>query len=471
MMLKNLLGPDKKIAQREIVLKGRPKIVDRLQEQSLDAAETIVAWLKPKPPADSAGKLSKSASTPAQDGQGNLGVQGGSYQIQRLLAIRDVHLLAPSKNLSARDRLEADFKEQPRPRLVASSTAPASVQPASDNPRAPAAEDGAQPGTTEDAAQQTPKPSEPAMLARANRVEASIVIDADSPSGGARNSSTSRTNHRAGSASPGEPGSNYEVRDLRLFGAVSLHQDPSPGKTKGQDAIGETLILHNEGPGKAVFNLYHRDPRAAKSLPTATSASSITPARVSNEDMTIEGEVIGMNQITDQAWAYGPGKLIQFTDRGLLSDKAENEDARTSGELDQDGGQGQRLRAKSSSGIKESQTVKSKPRTRAGKPLAEKVPLEITWGEKMLFYGRSVDPDGRPAARAEFYKNARAEMEDGLLYCTKLMTTYTDRPVPLAELGKMSPARPGATAKSGTGSCAGREVQGARRAQAGPGTD
>ncbi len=49
----------------------------------------------------------------------------------------------------------------------------------------------------------------------------------------------------------------------------------------------------------------------------------------------------------------------------------------------------------------------------------EKVPLVITWGEKMLFYGRSLDPENRPAAKAEFYKNVRSEMEDGLLYCTK----------------------------------------------------
>ena len=38
-------------------------------------------------------------------------------------------------------------------------------------------------------------------------------------------------------------------------------------------------------------------------------------------------------------------------------------------------------------------------------------------------------------------------MEDGLLYCTKIMTTYTDKPVPLADLGKMSKAGSGSGAK------------------------
>ncbi len=40
-------------------------------------------------------------------------------------------------------------------------------------------------------------------------------------------------------------------------------------------------------------------------------------AKVITEDMTIEGELIGVNQITDQAWIYGPGKLVQLTDRRL----------------------------------------------------------------------------------------------------------------------------------------------------------
>src|SRR5208337_2242383 len=167
-------------------------------------------------------------------------------------------------------------------------------------------------------------------------------------------------------------------------------------------------------------------------------------AKVITEDMTIEGEVIGVNQITDRAWAYGPGKLVQLTDRGLLSDKAEGEEpeAADRAEVVAD--------VKPSSKPKDAQTIKPKPKTRAGKVQAEKVPLVITWSEKMLFYGKSLDPENQPAAKAVFYKNVRSEMEDGLLYCTKIMTTYTDKPVPLAELGKMSKAgsRSGAKGKT-----------------------
>ena len=61
MMLKNLLGPDQKIVQKELVLKGYPRVVDRLKQQSLDAVDTIVVWLKPKP----------AESTPAKSATAN----------------------------------------------------------------------------------------------------------------------------------------------------------------------------------------------------------------------------------------------------------------------------------------------------------------------------------------------------------------------------------------------------------------
>jgi hypothetical protein len=112
----------------------------------------------------------------------------------------------------------------------------------------------------------------------------------------------------------------------------------------------------------------------------------------------------------------------------MLTDKAEGDDAQPA----------EKPGDERSARTKNSQTIKPKPRTRAGKIQAEKVPLTITWGQKMLFYGRSVDPENRPSAKALFYKNVIAEMEDGLLSCKDVMTTYTDQPVPLADLGKMS---------------------------------
>src|SRR5208337_3424653 len=351
---------------------------------------------------------------------------------------------------TARDRLDADFKEAPASTTATPSTAQGTSQPATEtSPSTAAAGVDTKPVEPEIAAKE--KPPEPAMVAVADRVEAGILID---PKPETKNSnkkdSTAKTTKTSSPSSPGDPDSNYEVRDLRLFGTVSLHQDPDPGKTKGKDAFGETLILRNEGSGRAIFNLYHQDPRPGKSARPALALATPRPlAKVITEDMTIEGEVIGVNQITDQAWAYGPGKLVQLTDRGLLSDKAEGEEpeaAEAADRADADADAG----AKSSSKPKDAQTIKPKPKTRAGKVQSEKVPLVITWSEKMLFYGKSLDPENRPAAKAVFYKNVRSEMEDGLLYCTKIMTTYTDKPIPLAELGKMSKAGSGPGAKGKT---------------------
>ena len=281
------------------------------------------------------------------------------------------------------------------------------------------------------------------MVAYAHRVEADILINPKSDAQKGKKDGTTKTAKASSTPAPGDPDSDYEVRDLRLYGAVRLHQDPSPGKTKGQDAWCERLVLHNEGPGRAIIDLYDRENPRNGDLALATPRP---PAKVVTEDMQIEGQVLKLNQVTDEAKAFGPGKLVQYTDRAMLSDKAE--DSEKSDKVKT--GDGAEVGSKSETKPKEAQTVKTKPKTRAGKVLSDKVPLVITWHEKMLFYGRSRDPQNRPSAKAEFYKNVRAEMEDGLLYCTKIMTTYTYKPVPLANLGKMSQAGSGSGANGKT---------------------
>ena len=164
------------------------------------------------------------------------------------------------------------------------------------------------------------------MVALANRVEAYILIEPKPETQASKKDSTIKTTKASSTSSPGDPDSDYEVRDLRLFGKVRLHQDPSPGKTKGQDASGEKLVLHNEGPGRAIIDLYDRQDPKNGELARATPRP---PAKVVTEDMTMEGQVLRLNQITDEAQADGPGKLVQLTDRGLLSDKAEGDEAQS----------------------------------------------------------------------------------------------------------------------------------------------
>ena len=85
-----------------------------------------------------------------------------------------------------------------------------------------------------------------------------------------------------------------------------------------------------------------------------------------------------------------------------------------------------------------------KPRTRAGRPIGDKDLLTITWTRSMQFDGRTVDTLKRPAGRADFFGTVRAEMTDSVLQCEQKMIVFTDREVPLADLGT---ARPGSNAR------------------------
>ncbi len=435
LVLKNELGSDKKIMQKILILKGQPRIIDRLQASSLDAVDTIVAWLKPKTAENSRLDTSASPASASRTSE-NSKAQGGNFQIERLLALRDAHLVAPSKNLTARQRLDADFFEAPKPVVVTRSTAAPATAPvpatatastaATPEPEAPAA--AATDSTQETTQEKKPQPN---MVVLADRVKAKVLIGPADPAKGISTTSASKTPGLGRVAGSGAPESTYEVREVRLFGGVSFHQDPAPGKTKGEDATGEVLVLFNDGPGQAIFHLYHRDatdPRVA-----AEPTRRWPRARITSEEMDIEGEgEIGLNQKTDQAWVHGPGRLVQLTDRGLLTDKTEETEPEAQNP-EQNGNENKVLNK--ASALK---AVKPKPKTRAGKVQTTKVPLTITWAEKMFFNGRSTDPENRPAAEAVFYKNVLAKMEDSLLYCTKTMTTYTDQPVPLADLGNMS---------------------------------
>jgi hypothetical protein len=60
----------------------------------------------------------------------------------------------------------------------------------------------------------------------------------------------------------------------------------------------------------------------------------------------------------------------------------------------------------------------------------------------MEFNGRTVDPEGKPAGRADFFGIVTAELEDALLHCEERMIAFTDKVVPLAQLGAMSTPQP-----------------------------
>ena len=372
MYLRNELGPDGQIVHKIVDLTGnRPTFIDKVQETQLDSAHWIRVWLKPKPkPASSpaveeqaAMRVASAAGTGARGAESTVmagpaptassstaanddspagdhhrsetGLGGGNFQIERLLAIRDVHLIAPSKTLTARERLDADFiAAAPAPVAAAAPAPVAAAAPAPAGSAAPARADNTSNATAaktdqvqeqgqEPVASQEPivaqdgaekKPPEPPMVGSADRIWAKVEMvpksDRESRSSNrtAGTKTTSATKTRTASTAPGMGETNSEIRNVWMWGDVFLHQDPEEGKTKGQEASGEALYLDNRGPGKVISYIYQRDPNEKTFLP-----GPLPPARVENEDMKITAAgVLNMNQETDEAWVEGPGTLTQL---------------------------------------------------------------------------------------------------------------------------------------------------------------
>jgi len=432
LVLKNDVGNGGSLLQRILLLKGQPKVTDRLREASLRAEDTVVVWLKPQRPSTPSlyEPISAQGSSPAVSSaqpEGSLETRRTSenLRIERLIALRNVELQTPNRQLSARDRLDADFVEAPAAIAAESQRKAGGMPPvvegsaASTEPeRGPSSGGGARTSPT----RQDP-PAELRTTVTAHRVKANILVAPQTLA----ETSTDRLAADSRLKTPSDPQTNYVLRDLWLWGNVAYHQDPPPGKARGLDAIGEALVLSNNGAGRMVFNLYHRDPSAANEA-TTPPHRPVPRARVVTEEMTIEGEEIGVNQVTDQAWVNGPGQITQLTDRGLLTDRAARDDAPETGPNPSSADRVEKESGES--------PARARPRTRAGRVESEKVALTISWSERMIFDGVSTDPQGIPAARARFFRNVRAEMQDALLYCTRTMTTYTDRPIPLAGLGK-----------------------------------
>jgi hypothetical protein len=508
--VQNEVGPDHRVQRKIIDLTGnRPCFIDKLQETSLDSSFWLRVWLKPRQAPEkataaigggalassSAALASASGSTStnrsaAADGtrsvpatldhsdagvrsNGNAGSGGGGLRLEKLLAVRDAHLLAPSKTMTARERLDAEFVDaEPLPSGAAAPAEREMAQPESGNashsPSTSTREtqdqsqgEGKRQEQVAPQDQPEKQDAEPPMVGSADRIWAKVAVQ---PEGDLNSASGRRTRDRAspkaatGSAGTASrpSGSSAEVREAWMFGSVAVHQDPAEGKTRGQDASGEALYLDNRGRNRALTRIYSRDPSEKSPRP-----GPLPLARVSTEDRLIKGEVIRVNQETDRVWVDGCGTSTQLTDRGLLSDKSADEGAEpgaasgpTAGGVDRHEGthskpavhetrmQAERnSQRRSTTSPEPAPQAKSQPITRAGRPLSEKVPLTITWTRKMEFEGRSTDADGNRAAKATFHGFVVAEIEDGKLSCTDHMITYTDKEIPLTQLGTlMKPA-------------------------------
>ncbi|MDR3635789.1 MAG: hypothetical protein P4L84_18450 [Isosphaeraceae bacterium] len=429
--------------RKRITLTDSPKFHDVASQTTLDARRMLVIYLRPKAQVPAG---SVAASPKGRAGESTT----ESFEIETLVGLDDVHLNAPDRHLTADERLDAAFEPAPlRPAGAGPAAKPAqggngkfvvAGDPfAEEKPAAPA------PMDPKDAGQ---KPSEPAVFVHARRVWANVLMTpSDEPSAGG----TGSTKVAAANAGPGGLGgsgkSKGELQRVYLAGAVTFHQDPAPGESKGTDVSGEACWGMNEGDGLWQFFVYDQEPTPDKVFPTSRAARSevmpLLPARVANKDMTIEGPTIGLDQVADKAWVVGPGKLVMMTERDLLSDQppsaSTNEPKKPVSRTVPTNGP-ERSREPAGAIAKGAADDKAKPPTK-------KVPVTITWTTEMDFYGQSTDPENRPAARAEFFSDpteppplhhkgpivTRAETDNGLLVC-QTMKVYFDRPIKMAKL-------------------------------------
>ena len=290
------------------------------------------------------------------------------------------------------------------------------------------------------------KPEDPPMIGLAERMWVKIEMKPKVVAEATRNPETTPT--KTATTTPTKTGSTTdelddktcEIREAWLWGSVALHQDPAEGKTKGQDASGEALYLDNRGPNKAISFVYQREPKATIYLP-----GPLPPARIENDEKTITGAgIIAMNQATDQIWVEGPGMLTQLSERGAGSVDLGLKPAGTTASRatvptrDAQPRTTSLLAQTGNETVSADQKPDSKPKTRAGRPLGEKIQSTIQFSEGMEFNGRTVDPEGHATGRADFYGTVTAQLEDALLHCEERMIAYTDKVVPLAQIGAMS---------------------------------
>ena len=435
------------IKQKIILLTGnRPVFIDKLRGSSIDSAQSIKVLLLPK--TDTAPKGSPT-TTEGQSPEGSF-AGGSGFDIKRLLAFRDVHLLATSKTMTARKYLDAEFiHPPPAPVIANASVPPVNAESTAEQPPA------APPVTDDQVAAKEEKvkkePSEPPIVGSADRIW--VEIEMMPKTGAQKASGKDAAETRMASTTASKPGSSEndlgdsqsEIRKAWLWGSVAIHQDPAEGKTKGQDASGEASYLDNPAKNQAITWIFQREPNEKNPLP-----GPLPPARVENDEKTIIATggdgVIKMNQGTDQAWVEGPGMLSQLSERAPSSPPAEPSEADSKPTEALSSGT-THARAPGESLVKSSspgndtdanlpdKAASSKPQTRAGRPMSEKVLSRIYFSEGMEFHGKSIDPDGNPAGRADFFGVATALLEDALLRGEEGIIAYTDRPVPFAQLG------------------------------------
>ena len=377
--------------RRKITLFGDP-VMTAAAQADLKARDRIVVYLKPKakPEADKALASIAAKGPPV----------GDAYQIDWMEADGNVvmHTIpAPAppggrpdapKTLRARQRLDVVFVEgapapaaEPKEDLAflpnPDAAKPPEAEPAPNEPAKPAP---------------PPKAPEPAIDVAADSVYAWVRL-LPRPADDKADARTAESTPRA------------ELDKAYLRRRVTIHQDPPEGKTKGTDLTAENLDLFNQGDGRFYVEA-HGGPKA--------------PAKASTEAIEMEGPVLVLDQLVDEAKIDGAGRLYRApTLSPIRPDEVRSAARPVDGTLPVDA------------------AAKDMPKDR----MKVEGPMEVRFTRRMRFFGTPLDEKGRPLnAQAIFEGAVRARSADALVEGDVVETSF-DQQVPLYR-PKRSPGTP-----------------------------
>ena len=385
---------------KRLTLTGQPGFTDALSKASLDARRILVVWLAPKPAAPALAKTDPGVSK-----------AGGAFDIQKLVALGDVHLKSPGKTLTARDRLDAEF-ESPVPTIVVD----ARNRPAPPSPAAAAPEPLPSPAKPGEPIAE--RPVEPEARAVSDRVWVKLRL-----------APATATPPVTASIRGDSGGKQAEIDRVFFRGNVTFHQDPAAGKVKGTDVSGAAVDLFKTGAETSRFIVFDElppdpgKPRVKAPEPSipgdafeqviakATNRDDLFGrlAKIDTDELSIRGKVIGLDQTVHEAWVDGLGSLTRTTAAGLLSDKTPEP-----------------AKADPKAKVKVKATAKDDAPKRA---VAETPsgPITITFTDGMKFLGRSTDPTNRAVAKAEFFGEVHAWTDDSSLDCGETLPSGLGR--------------------------------------------
>lgn len=394
-------------ARKVITLSGDASVWDG-KAGTLDAARSLVVWLSPRgnSTAQSRQVMAKTGSTEAgRSRESQASLSSKSYEIERVEAHQDVHLVADNRYLNAKDRLDVEFLPGTTTTPNRSANADGKVKPTSllvDQPSPTIEGSGAVSPPVSTSNGQRQNRTEPKVRVDARRIWAKLGPNLNQPA-----------QNRAPSSNPAAAAmGGVELIEARLRGDVEFHQDNADKAKPPSQVNAQAVDIVHQGQGAYHLLAFHVDPATAK----PEVVEKLKPVTVKSDQFELEGPILGLDQASSTAWVNGAGTIKQWIGSELLKQDGFGAGGNNPG-------------------------TTTPPKTKPQQ-------ATITWKKRMDFFGKPMDANGNPLdARAHFQDGVIVRTQDALLSSEQLDTYFDQR----IDFNQVNPAARQAANGSGTG--------------------